>query len=150
ISVHLLMNPSSSSITRRHALRTLGAAATGLLTTPIFSRADDTTPALTIAPEPLHELSPWLYMQFMEPLGTTAGSVEAAWDHTRQKWRPDLSAATKDLAPPMLRWGGLFSAYSRWREGVGPRPNRKPMHNLNWGGVETNQIGTAEFRDFCQ
>ena len=24
------------------------------------------------------------------------------------------------------------------------------MHNLNWGGVETNQVGTAEFLDFCQ
>ncbi len=85
-----------------------------------------------------------------EPLGTTDGSVEAGWDHMQQRWRPDLLAATRELAPTMMRWGGLFSAYYRWREGVGPRAGRKPMHNLNWGGVETNQIGTAEYRDFCQ
>ena len=89
-------------------------------------------------------------MQFMEPLGTTDGSVEASWDHLERKWRADLVAATEELAPPMMRWGGLFSAYYRWREGVGPREQRKPMHNLVWGGIETNQIGTAEFRDFCR
>jgi alpha-L-arabinofuranosidase len=144
------MPPSQNHISRREALRSLGTAAAGLLTIPSTTFADDTAPALTIAPDPLFDLSPWLYMQFMEPLGTTDGSVEASWDHLQQKWRPDLITATKELAPPMLRWGGLFSAYYRWREAVGPRATRKPMHNLNWGGVESNQIGTAEFRDFCQ
>ncbi len=128
-------------------IRTVGVATAGVLAAPAFA-ADESV--ITIAPEPLFDLSPWLYMQFMEPLGTTDGSVEAGWDHMKQQWRPDLIAATKELAPPMMRWGGLFSAYYRWREGVGPRAGRKPMHNLNWGGVETNQIGTAEYRDFCQ
>ena len=95
------------------------------------------------------ELSPYLYMQFMEPLGTTDGSVEASWDHMLNRWRPDLVAATKEIAPPMMRWGGLFSGYYRWKEGVGPRDQRKPMHNLAWGGIESNQVGTAEFLDFC-
>lgn len=138
-------------VTRRRALRTLATATAGVLASSHFAHADDpAAPTLTIAPEPLFELSPWLYMQFMEPLGTTDGSVEASWNHMEQKWRPDLIAATKELAPPMLRWGGLFSAYYRWREAVGPRAQRKPMHNLQWGGVETNQIGTAEFLDFCR
>lgn len=106
--------------------------------------------AIVVDPQPRHELSPWLYMQFMEPLGTTDGSVEASWDHLQQRWRPDLIAAAKELAPPMLRWGGLFSAYYRWREGVGPRAQRKPIHNLVWGGIESNQVGTAEFLDFCR
>src|SRR5436190_550726 len=82
-----------TSPTRSHALRTLGTAAAGILAAPILARADD-TPTLANAPEPLHDLSPWLYMQFMEPLGTTDGSVEASWDHLHQKWRPDLIAAT--------------------------------------------------------
>ena len=134
-------------MTRREMLRTVGVATAGVLAAPAFA-ADE--PAITIASQPLFDLSPWLYMQFMEPLGTTDGSVEAGWDHMQQRWRPDLIAATKELGPPMMRWGGLFSAYYRWREGVGPRAGRKPVHNLNWGGVETNQIGTAEYRDFCQ
>ena len=107
-------------------------------------------PPLIVDPAPRHELSPWLYMHFMEPLGVTDGSIEASWDHAKDRWRQDLVDLTKELAPGMMRWGGLFSAYYRWREGVGPRNARKPMLNLNWGGVESNQVGTAEFVDFCR
>ena len=103
----------SSGTSRREALRILGSAATGALLNAATARADDAAATLTIAPEPLFELSPWLYMQFMEPLGTTDGSVEASWDHLERKWRADLVAATEELAPPMMRWGGLFSAYYR-------------------------------------
>jgi alpha-N-arabinofuranosidase len=145
------MNVSPELPSRRDVLRSLGATAAALLTTRTFGQSPDPDgSAITISPEPLFELSPYLYMQFMEPLGTTDGSVEASWDHLQQKWRPDLIAATKELAPPMMRWGGLFSAYYRWREAVGPRDKRKTMHNLVWGGVESNQIGTAEFLDFCR
>src|SRR5262245_19432283 len=139
----------NSNLSRRDIFRTLGGAAAGAITLPRRVWADDAA-TLTIAPEPLFKLSPWRYMQFMEPLGTTDGSVEASWDHLEQRWRPDLVAATKELAPPMMRWGGLFSAYYRWREAIGPREQRKTMHNLVWGGVESNQVGTAEFLDFCK
>jgi alpha-N-arabinofuranosidase len=61
--------------------------------------------ALVINPAPGFELSPYLYMQFMEPLGATDGSVEAAWDHLTEQWRDDVVAVTKELAPPMMRLG---------------------------------------------
>ncbi len=101
-------------------------------------------------PRPVFDLSPYLYMQFMEPLGVTDGSVEAAWDHMRDDWRPDVVRVTKELSPTLIRWGGCFSSYYRWREGVGPRKGRRPMHNLLWGGIESNQVGTHEFVDFCR
>lgn len=110
--------------------------------------ADENRPALVIDPTPRFALSPYLYMQFMEPLGTTDGSVAAAWDSLRDRWRPDVIDITKELSPTLLRWGGCFSSYYRWKEGVGPRSARKPMLNLLWGGVETNQVGTGEFVDF--
>lgn len=44
----------------------------------------------------------------------------------------------------------MFSAYYKWKEAVGPRKNRIPLLNTDWGGIETNQIGTAEFLDFCK
>ena len=47
-----------------------------------------------VDPKPLFELSPYLYMQFMEPLGATDGSVEAAWDHLRDQWRDDVVEVT--------------------------------------------------------
>ncbi len=106
--------------------------------------------AIRINPVPKFELSPWLYMQFMEPLGVTDSSVEAAWNHETDSWRKDVVEVTKELAPAMVRWGGLLSAYYKWKEAVGPRHRRIPMRNLVWGGVESNQVGTAEFVDFCR
>jgi len=105
---------------------------------------------IAVHPAPLFELSPYLFMQFMEPLGATDGSVEAAWDHRREDWREDVVAVTGELGPTMMRWGGIFADFYRWREGVGPRDSRPPMLNLLWGGIESNQVGTAEFVDFCR
>src|SRR5437879_12768208 len=65
--------------------------------------------AVVIDPKPLFEISPHLYMQFMEPLGVTDASVEAAWDYNRDDWRKDFVETTADLAPGMMRFGGLFS-----------------------------------------
>src|SRR5262245_43642269 len=65
--------------------------------------------SLVVDPAPSFELSPYLYMQFMEPLGATDGSVEAAWDHASDGWRDDVVAVTRELAPTMMRWGGIFA-----------------------------------------
>jgi alpha-L-arabinofuranosidase len=106
---------------------------------------------LRIDPHPRFALSPYRFMQFMEPLGTTDGSVEAGWDFDRPGWREDLLDATRALAPTLIRWpGGILSSYYRWREGVGPRSTRRPMLNLLWGGMESNQVGTHEFIQFCR
>src|SRR4051794_36438519 len=105
---------------------------------------------IVVDPSPRFELSPYLFMQFMEPLGATDGSVEAAWDHLRDDWREDVVAVTRELGPAMMRWGGIFSDFYRWREGVGPRAGRPSMLNLLWGGIESNQVGTVEFVDLCR
>jgi alpha-L-arabinofuranosidase len=139
-------------LTRREAMRAVGVGA-GVATLGAAARAvagAETQNALTIDLTPRHELSPYLHMQFMEPLGVTDSSVEAAWDHMHDRWREDVIRATADLAPGMVRWGGIFTDYYRWREGVGPRDQRPTMINLMWGGLESNQIGTAEFVDFCR
>lgn len=140
---------SPSGITRRRAIATAAGAGAALALVPSGVAVPEDS-VITVDPEPLFELSPYLYMQFMEPLGVTDGSVEAAWDHARDRWRPDVVEVTRDLGPPLLRWGGCFSSYYRWREAVGPRDRRVPMHNILWKGVETNQVGTAEFLDFCE
>jgi len=140
---------------RRDFLKTVGlgsgalAAAADIRTAPTSSppSAQDT---LTIDPKPLFELSPYLYMQFMEPLGVTDSSVDAAWDFVREEWRQDVVEATRELAPTLVRWGGCFCSYYRWKEGVGPRTSRPPMINLLWGGIYNNQVGTGEFVDFCR
>ena len=108
-------------------------------------------PVIEIDPRPAFALSPWLYMQFMEPLGVTDSSVEAGWDFEQHRWRSDLVEAVRALGPTLIRWpGGIFSSYYRWREGVGPRAQRVPMANTFWGGLESNQVGTHEFLALCR
>jgi alpha-N-arabinofuranosidase len=130
-----------------------GIAAAGVLRGPASASLDAQRQdgrAIVVDPTPLFELSPYLYMQFMEPLGATDGSVEAAWDHGRDAWRDDVVEVTRELGPTMMRWGGIFADFYRWREGVGPRSTRPPMVNLLWGGIESNQVGTGEFVDLCR
>lgn len=134
--------------TRRDFMKAVGLAATTLVAPSTYAK-ENASP-LIVNPEPRFDLSPYLYMQFMEPLGTTDGSVAAAWDFTRDRWREDVVEVTRELSPSLIRWGGCFVSYYRWKEAVGPRDQRKPILNLCWGGVETNQVGTHEFVDFCR
>ncbi|MBN2129556.1 MAG: twin-arginine translocation signal domain-containing protein [Sedimentisphaerales bacterium] len=134
--------------TRRDFVKAVAAGAAGLTIRP--ARAADPTALIAVDPEPRFELSPYLHMQFMEPLGTTDGSVAAAWDFGRDCWRDDVVDATRRLGTPLLRWGGCLASYYRWREGVGPRDKRQPYLNTCWGGLDTNQVGTHEFVDFAR
>jgi alpha-L-arabinofuranosidase len=140
---------NDSGLARRDFVRavTVAAAAAGV---ERGVSATDTPGSLVVDPTPLFDISPWLYMQFMEPLGTTDSSVEAAWDYDLDDWRKDFVDAVRDLAPNVIRYGGLYSRYYKWREGVGPVANRPSTRNYVWGGKETNRVGTHEFVDFCQ
>ncbi|HVY86354.1 MAG TPA: alpha-L-arabinofuranosidase C-terminal domain-containing protein [Caulobacterales bacterium] len=64
--------------------------------------------------------------------------------------RTDVVQALRALHVPNVRWpGGCFADEYHWRNGVGPRAQRSPTINANWGGVnESNQFGTDEFFDF--
>src|SRR5438128_1992019 len=105
---------------------------------------------IVIDPKPLFDISPYLYMQFMEPLGTTDSSVEASWNYDIDDWRKDFVDVVHGLSPDVVRFGGLFSRYYHWREGIGPAVKRPWMRNYVWGGKETNRVGTHEFVDFCR
>ena len=105
---------------------------------------------IEIDPKPRYDISPYLYMQFMEPLGTTDSSVEAAWDFTTNTWRAQFIDVLRDLAPGSIRWGGILTSFWKWREGIGPRDQRTPMINYLWGGLESNQVGMHEIIELCR
>lgn len=66
--------------------------------------------------------------------------------------RADVVAALKELHVPVLRWpGGCFADTYHWRDGIGPKEQRKTIVNTNWGGVtEDNAFGTHEFMALCR
>lgn len=105
---------------------------------------------IQVKAKPGIKISPYLYMQFAEPLGTADSSVDAAWDFLNDCWRPEVIDIIRRLAPPMIRWGGCFASYYHWQEAVGPREQRIPMINVSWEGTFSNQVGTAEFMKLCR
>jgi alpha-N-arabinofuranosidase len=131
-----------NGMNRRNLLRGVAIAA--------LPAAAQSPSALLVDPQPRFDISPWLYMQFMEPLGVTDSSVEAAWDYDNDDWRKDFIDTVKDLAPGAMRFGGLFSRHYKWHEGIGPVARRPTMRNYFWGGKETNRVGTHEFVDFSR
>lgn len=66
--------------------------------------------------------------------------------------RNDVVAALKEMKVPVLRWpGGCFADEYHWKDGIGPKENRKKMINTHWGGVvEDNSFGTHEFMELCR
>jgi alpha-N-arabinofuranosidase len=66
--------------------------------------------------------------------------------------RTDVVEALKAMGLPLLRWpGGCFADEYHWKDGIGPKENRKKMINTHWGGVvEDNSFGTHEFMRLCE
>ncbi|MGI5958741.1 MAG: alpha-N-arabinofuranosidase [Massiliimalia sp.] len=66
--------------------------------------------------------------------------------------RRDVVTALKEMKIPVLRWpGGCFADEYHWKDGIGPKEQRKKMINTHWGGViEDNSFGTHEFMELCR
>ena len=66
--------------------------------------------------------------------------------------RNDVVEALRRIRVPVLRWpGGCFADEYHWKDGIGPRNQRKRMVNTHWGGVvENNHFGTHEFLQLCE
>lgn len=145
---------NQSDMSRRGFLKTVGlgcgAAVFAGQRLAGQERGANANALISVDPKPKFDLSPYLYMQFMEPLGVTDASVDAAWDFGADRWREDVVEIAQELAPTLMRWGGCFCSYYRWKEGVGPMDGRQPMLNQLWGGIYNNQVGTHEFVDFCR
>lgn len=66
--------------------------------------------------------------------------------------RTDVVEALKEMKIPVLRWpGGCFADEYHWKDGIGPKEERKKIINTHWGGVvEDNSFGTHEFFELCR
>lgn len=97
-----------------------------------------------------------IYGHFAEHLGRCIyGGVYVGEDSpipNTNGMRNDVVAALKEINIPVLRWpGGCFADEYHWKDGIGPKENRKRMINTHWGGVvEDNSFGTHEFMELCE
>ena len=67
-------------------------------------------------------------------------------------WRRDVVEAMKELAPPVVRWGGstVDPGPYRWSDAVGERDRRPSFINRVWGRRDTNDVGVEEFVRLCR
>ena len=106
----------------------------------------DMTLLLTDTAGPL--VSRNIYGQFIEHMGRCLydGIVY------KGKVRMDVVDALRKIKVPLLRWpGGCFADQYHWRDGIGPKDQRKKTVNTAWGYVtEDNSFGTDEFMALCR
>ena len=101
-------------------------------------------------------INPELYGNFSEHLGRCIYEGLYVGEDSEipntNGMRNDVVAALKEMKLPVLRWpGGCFADEYHWKDGIGPKENRKKMINTHWGGVtEDNSFGTHEFFELCE
>ena len=101
-------------------------------------------------------INPELYGNFSEHLGRCIYEGLYVGENSEipntNGMRNDVVAALKEMKLPVLRWpGGCFADEYHWKDGIGPKENRKKMINTHWGGVtEDNSFGTHEFFELCE
>ncbi|MBN2613701.1 MAG: hypothetical protein JXB00_19245, partial [Bacteroidales bacterium] len=65
-------------------------------------------------------------------------------------WREEVIEAIKRVKPGLIRFpGGCFASFYDWRDGIGPYSERNPNESYFWGGLNYNDIGTAEYAMLC-
>lgn len=102
------------------------------------------------------KISDEIYGHFSEHLGRCIyGGIYVGDDNDIPNvngMRNDVVKALRDIKISALRWpGGCFADEYHWKDGIGPKSQRKKMINTNWGGVvEDNSFGTHEFFELCR
>ncbi|MGC6769353.1 alpha-N-arabinofuranosidase [Enterococcus sp. LJL128] len=102
------------------------------------------------------EISKYIYGHFAEHLGRCIyeGLYVGAESEIPNKngMRLDVIEALKAIEIPVLRWpGGCFADEYHWKDGIGPKAERKKMVNTHWGGLtENNHFGTHEFFELAE
>ena len=101
-------------------------------------------------------IAPEIYGHFSEHLGRCIYEGIYVGENSNipnvNGMRTDVVEALKEIQIPILRWpGGCFADEYHWKDGIGPKENRKKMINTHWGGVvEDNSFGTHEFFELCR
>jgi len=95
-----------------------------------------------------------LFGSFIEHLGRAVygGIYEPGHPTADEKgFRGDVIELVKELNVPIVRYpGGNFVSGYNWEDGVGPKEMRPRKLELAWRTIETNQVGTDDFVEWCK
>jgi alpha-N-arabinofuranosidase len=65
-------------------------------------------------------------------------------------WKRETIEVFRELNPTVVRFpGGCFASFYDWKDGIGPYSERNPQDSYFWGGMNYNDVGTAEFANLC-
>lgn len=111
-----------------------------------------------ILPEQIGKINPNIYGHFVEHLGGVI--YDGIWVGEQSSipnikgFRKALIDLLKKINAPVIRWpGGCFAESYNWRDGIGPksgRPKTVGWWYNNESRLESNEVGTHEFMDFCR
>ncbi|MCZ8511088.1 alpha-N-arabinofuranosidase [Paenibacillus filicis] len=100
------------------------------------------------------EVDPRLYGSFIEHLGRAVYGGIYEPEHPEadeQGFRTDVLELIRGLQVPIVRYpGGNFVSGYDWKDGIGPKDQRKKRLELAWRTVEPNQVGLNEFADWAR
>lgn len=108
------------------------------------------------AKDTIATIRPEIYGHFSEHLGRCVyGGIFVGEDSpipNTHGIRNDVIEAFRQIDLPVIRWpGGCFAETYHWKDGIGPKENRKKLVNVNWGHVvEDNSFGTHEYMELCR
>ncbi len=95
-----------------------------------------------------------LFGSFVEHMGRCVYTGIYEPDHPTADeagFRGDVAELTRELGVTVVRYpGGNFVSNYVWENGVGPRADRPTTLDLAWRSVETNQVGTDDFLQWCE
>lgn len=95
-----------------------------------------------------------LYSSFIEHMGRAVytGIYEPGHPQADDAgFRQDVLELIQPLNLANIRYpGGNFVSGYRWEDGVGDRALRPVRRELAWASIESNEVGTNEFMDFCK
>lgn len=82
---------------------------------------------------------------------TTIGAVSLMPADNVHGFRAEVISVLKELHSGVYRFpGGNFVSAHEWRDAIGDPDRRAPKYDPVWSAVQPNDVGTAEFMDFCR
>jgi len=98
---------------------------------------------IAVDPKPLFEISPVVYMQFMERSARDSLGGGVCWDRTRTIARKDFVRYRPRSGDRRDRFGGLFSAAHHLGEKAGGPAAKRPGCRTTSGGLVRRRIAWA-------